>query len=273
MKQIPILESPSFEVLINNLDDHLKEFKDGGVVAFRNANFSEEQQLDLMRKLGDTLGWSPNSRSKRADLYKENHARIGSSKEDRKTKDDIFLRWHMEHTEYENPIVGATWNMHLFKCNPDTGRTGFVDTTKLYERLPEEWQKFLLNCIEITEKSEPIDDEYSAFALKIYEIPCVGKHWISKKPTVRINLDGPSIFGIKFIDGKDVTEQDLLLFKTIKEFVFSEIFDNDDNLLVHEWNQGDIVLVDLFRMAHAVFGGFYPEEREFSGYWAYRDEH
>lgn len=273
MKQIAILESPSFEVLINNLEDYLQEFKESGAVVYRGANFSEKQQLDLMRKLGDILGWSPNSQSKRADLYRENHGKGGASKEDRKTKDEIFLKWHMEHTEYKNPIVGATWNMNLFTCDPSIGRTGFVDTTKLYERLPEEWQNFLSNCVEIVQKYIPANDEYSEFIQKVYEIPCIKKHWLDGSPTVRVDLDGLDVFGIYFLDGKDVTEEDLLLFTDIKEFIFSEISYNSKNLLVHEWNQGDIVLVDLFRMAHAVFGGFYPEEREFSGYWAYRDEH
>ena len=134
-------------------------------------------------------------------------------------------------------------------------------------------------CSQVVQKSDPVDDEYSEFILKECDIPCIEKHWINKKPTIRINLDdslelgGPSVFKIKFLDNQKVTEEDLALFQKIKRFVYSEIFNNEENLLTHEWNQGDIVLVDLFRMAHAVFGGFYPEEREFSGYWAYRDEH
>ena len=272
MHKVAILESPSFEVLMNNLEDYLQEFKDNGVVAFRGANFSEEQQLELMRKLGDTLGWSPNSKSDKANLYRENHSRAGSSKEDRKTKDEIFLKWHMEHTESKNPIVGATWNMNLFTCDPSIGRTAFVDTLSLYKKLPKEWQDFLSNCIEVIEKHQPANSDHTEYVPVICEIPCVQKHWISKEQTIRIDLNGLNTLDLKLINNENATEKDLLLFKEIKEFIFSEILTNDDNLIIHEWSQGDIILVDLFRMAHAVFGGFYAEEREFSGYWAYRDE-
>ena len=57
-----------------------------------------------------------------------------------------------------------------------------------------------------------------------------------------------------------------------------QIFDNfeydinEKKFFIHEWKQGDFVIVDLFKMAHAVYGGFEPEDREFSGFWAYRDE-
>jgi len=273
MQQIRVVDSPSFDNIILNIEDCAKEFLKDGVVAYRNANFSKEQQLSLMTKLGDFLGWSPNSSSKRKDFYEENHARLGVEKKDRKTKDDIILRWHMEHTEYKNPIVGATWNMHLFTCDPSIGRTGFVDTTKIYKELIPEWQEFLSNCVEIVTKTTSFDQESNSFVSETFEIPCVENHWITNEPTVRIDLDNEDVIGIKFKDKKEVTAKDLELFSSIKKFVISEIFSNNNNLLTHEWNQGDIIIVDLFKMAHSVFGGFYPEERGFYGYWAYRDEH
>ena len=63
-----------------------------------------------------------------------------------------------------------------------------------------------------------------------------------------------------------------MLFKQIKNFVFYQITKNQSIRFYHEWKQGDLVIVDLFKMAHAVYGGFLPEEREFFGYWAYRSE-
>ena len=268
MQQIKILESPGFDQLILDIEECVKQFSENGVIVYRNANFSKEQQIILMTKLGDLLGWDPNSRSEVPGFYQENHARKGLSKEDRKNKDEILIHWHMEHTDFLNPIIGASWNMHLFTCDTSIGRTGFVDTTVLYESMPKDWQDFLLNCIEVTNKEIILE---GTKAISNNEIECIKKHWISGKPTIRIDLDTRNVVGIKKINKDEVTEDDLDLFKTIKEFVFNHIYHNDNIKLVHEWQQGDIVIADLFRMAHAVYGGFYPEERDFTGVWAYKD--
>ena len=274
MQQIKILESPGFDELIKNIDKCGEEFLENGSVVYRNANFSTDQQLTLLKTLGDYLGWHPNSLTKNNPIYKENHERNGLSKEARKTKDQILLSWHMEHTDYKNPIVGATWNMHLFTCDSSLGRTGFVDTTQIYDLMPKDWQIFLSNCVEIIQKDTMVSSKDGEFeyALMEHEIPCVQEHWKSKKPTVRVDLDGPNYYGLRFLDNKDVTDKDIELFSQIKVFIFDQIYKNKEIFQFHEWKQGDIVIVDLFKLAHCVFGGFYPHEREFTGYWAYRDE-
>lgn len=274
MQQIKILESPGFDELIKNIDKCGEEFLENGSVVYRNANFSTEQQLILLKTLGDFLGWHPNSLTKNAPIYRENHKRQGISKEDRKTKDDVLLGWHMEHTDYKNPIVGATWNMHLFTCDSSLGRTGFVDTTQLYDLLPKDWQIFLSNCIEIIQKDTFVHniDGQEEYILMDHEVVCIQEHWKSKKPTIRIDLDRANYHSLKFLDNSPLTDKDIDLFKQIKMFVFNQIHNNKEILQFHEWKQGDIAIVDLFKLAHCVYGGFYPDEREFTGYWAYKDE-
>ena len=274
MQQIKILESPGFNELIQNIDKCGEEFLENGSVVYRNANFSTEQQLILLKTLGDYLGWHPNSLTKNAPIYKENHERKGLSKEERKTKDDVLLHWHMEHTDYKNPIVGAIWNMHLFTCDSSLGRTGFVDTTQLYDLLPKDWQIFLSNCIEIIQKDTMVlnANREHEYILMDHKIKCVEEHWKSKKLTVRIDLDTSDYYDLRFLDNKTPTNEDIELFKQIKGFVFNQIMHNKDILQFHEWKQGDIAIVDLFKLAHCVYGGFYPHEREFTGYWAYREQ-
>jgi alpha-ketoglutarate-dependent taurine dioxygenase len=275
MKQIKIIKSPSFEELKENIGYYANMFISEGVIALRNANFSNDEQYLINEQIGNVLNWYPKTDSKEKGRihYQENHSRMYKHNPERTDKDKLILLWHMEHTDYKNPIVGATWNMYLFNTDPSNGRTAFVDTSEIYKKMPDDWKKFLSNCIEIISKNSRIGDSDEEFAWKEFEIPCVQKHWFNDEPTIRIDLDSKdNRLGIKFIDNKEVTKEDLILFQKIKNYVFSEIYDNKDNLLYHEWNQGDMIIVDLFKMAHAVYGGFLPEEREFSGYWAYKEE-
>lgn len=277
MRQIKIIESPTFDEFIKNINYYANIFISEGVIALRNANFSNDEQYIVNEKIGDVLGWYPktNSKEKGRIHYKENHSRKYKDNQERTDKDKLILLWHMEHTDSKNPVVGATWNMYLFNTYSYNGRTGFVDTSQIYKKMPDSWKSFLSNCIEIIFKEFRIGEKENSgeFTWKEFEIPCVQKHWFNDEPTIRIDLDSKeNRLGIKFIDNKEVTKDDLELFQQIKNYVFSEIYDNKDNLLYHEWNQGDMVIVDLFKMAHAVYGGFFPEEREFSGYWAYKEE-
>ena len=201
--------------MLDNIEEIVDDFlvKSNGVVVYRDANFSQEEQLKILKKLGDFLGWTPNSKNRNSPPYIENHERIKQTK----TKDRFFLSWHMEHTDYKNPIIGATWNMYKMECDSKLGRTGFVDTTVLYENMPDSWKAFLYNCIEIISKDTHIDD--GKYEKRIYDIPCVQNHWYSEKPTIRIDLDSPDILNIKLkidtIDEKFVWKHFFRLFSLI----------------------------------------------------------
>lgn len=273
MKQIKILDAPSFNDFIDNIEQHSKEFISNVVVAYRGANFSKEEQYKIMQKIGDTLNWYPKTGYDYVGktYYQENHSRKYVKDPTRTDPEKILLSFHMEHTDYINPMVGATWNMYLFTGDSKNGRTAFVDTSELYKTMPEDWQKFLSNCVEIIKKDVKISD--TEYEMQSHRIKCVENHWFDNTPTIRIDLDTQeNTEGIEFLDGKEVTKDDLVLFQKIKNFVFNQILNNEDIRWYHEWQQGDLVIVDLFKMAHAVYGGFLPEEREFCGYWAYRSE-
>lgn len=273
MKQIKIFDAPSFDDFINNISHYSKEFVSNVVVAYRNANFSKEQQYQIMQKIGDSLNWYPKTGYDYVGktYYQENHERKYKSDSSRGSGEDILLAFHMEHTDYINPMVGATWNMYLFTGDSKNGRTAFVDTSELYKNMPVEWQKFLSNCIEIIKKDTQV--AHNQYEPRIHKVQCVQNHWFDNSLTIRIDLDTQeNTEGIEFIDGKEVTKEDLILFQKIKDFVFDQILKNEDIRWYHEWQQGDLVIVDLFKMAHAVYGGFLPDEREFCGYWAYKNE-
>jgi alpha-ketoglutarate-dependent taurine dioxygenase len=66
------------------------------------------------------------------------------------------------------------------------------------------------------------------------------------------------------------SQESLDYFKSLIRKIEKIIMENEDIRIVHNWQQGDLVIPDLFKLAHAVTGGFKPEDREFRGIWAYR---
>ena len=55
--------------------------------------------------------------------------------------------------------------------------------------------------------------------------------------------------------------------KYVVDKINTPIDDADDSHMVHEWRQGDILIPDLFTMAHSVLGGFESSKRKFRGIW------
>jgi alpha-ketoglutarate-dependent taurine dioxygenase len=260
MKPVKVIESPSFNNFIENISDYAELFMKERVLVLRNANFTENEQKIAMNALGDVLQWYPNSKDSTQRRYKENHERVVSV--DKKTKDDIIVSWHLEHTEYDNPIVAATWNMYLFTCEKDVGRTFFVDASKMYKDMPKEWQDFLLKAKEHITKDE------SSYVLK-----CVRPHFYTKELVIRMDLtdQGDSNY-LELFDDREPTDEEKAKYKEIRRFFMHQILSNEDIRMYHEWEQGDFLLVDLFKMAHSVAGGFTSDQRSFTGYWSHQYE-
>jgi alpha-ketoglutarate-dependent taurine dioxygenase len=66
-------------------------------------------------------------------------------------------------------------------------------------------------------------------------------------------------------------KSELRYFQTLIRKIEDIVWNNEDIRIVHRWQQGDLVIPDLFKLAHAVTGGFRPEDREFRGIWGYKD--
>ena len=265
MKNVLIQEFPGLNAFIDNISDHADLIIDNGVVAYRNANLTREQQESIMRSFGDIFGSYPNSLSEDIKHYIENHAMADKKKS--VSKEEILLDWHIEHIYYKNPIVLSSWNMYNFKCNKDEGITNFVDVAELYKTFSEDWKNFLSNCNELI---NPISKQNLNSNTNILEsIPCVQNHWITESPTLRMDLLHDEPNGIILKNNQSISDEDEKLFKKIKKHFYDQIYKNKDIRIFHEWQQGDIVFVDIFRMAHSVNGGFDPKDREFLGMWSH----
>jgi len=271
MKYVEPIEFPGVYSILDNAEYYKDKLISDSVICFRNANLTEQEQFDFGKKLGKLLGWSHiNNESK----YIENHER---KSEIQSGSDDIIVEWHIEHTYYVNPIVAATWNMYNFKTNNENGKTYFVDTNVVFEMLSDDEKQFLLDS-KITEpdfiKEAQVKNGFASDSLKFADnYPIIAEHWLTNKPIIRFTIL-PKPHMAKLVSYKDQapTEESLAYFEAVIRKIEDIIWNNEDIRIVHKWQKGDLVIPDMFKLAHAVTGGFKPEDREFRGIWGYKEQ-
>lgn len=246
------------------------ELSRSGVVVFRGYDMSEEEQLHLMRKVGEITRWYPNTSSQEYHSYVENHAetlKMRMSDDSNSIhgigSDDILVAWHMEHIGFPNPAVGASWNMRKFTCSPKNGKTLFVDGAKLYEMLSVDDALFLEKCLFI----ENIQNEL----ISKHPVLCpIRRNWLNTEKVVYLSPNSAGKYAEKLVYAQTFqpTDDERERFNQLTKMLIGEILNNQDIRIVHEWQQFDVLFADLSRMYHAVTGGFRPEERLFYGVWA-----
>jgi len=264
------IEFPGIDRVLNDIDYYKDRFVSDSVLCFRNANLTKEEQFDFGAKIGKLMGWNYlNDTSE----YLENHIRKADIVSG---PDDIIVEWHVEHTYYVNPIVASTWNMYNFKTNPENGKTYFVDTGVVFEMLSDDEKQFLLDSV-VTEpdfiKESQLKSGFLSGETNLSEQhPIIAKHWLTEKPIIRFMIL-PEPFMVILVRYKNQipSEDDLQYFKTLIRKIEKIITENEDIRIVHKWQQGDLVIPDLFKLAHAVTGGFKSEDREFRGIWGYKN--
>lgn len=252
----------SYAEIIDNLDLIIEKFKTETIVVIRDANLSTDEQAALARALGDKTGWFPNNSSGFEQRYQENHARI-AKKEDAGF-DDVVLTYHMEHVDYDlhTPIIAGIWNMLTFTADPEAGKTYFTDTSLIFRQMSTEWQDFLKSCV---------TSWYEGDGSGPFLTPAVQKHWLTGEDVIRSDIHDtktPPEY-LYTVDGREPTAEERSLFMTIRDHYVDQILHNPDVRIVHRWKQGDLVIPDLFKHAHAATGGFSSDQREFVGLWVY----
>ncbi len=265
MKQIETIEFPGQEYILDNIDYFKDKFVKDSVLAFRNANLTKKEQRDFHIKLGEKIGWYSID-SEKEGSYIENHSHnldLSSS-----GPDDIMLFWHIEHVYLVNPIVAATWNMYRFVADENSGKTYFIDTSKIYEELSDDWKDFLQKCIAnsgdkiIADDDDPVINECKEYSV-------VKDHWITGKKVIRIHLNRNEfeLNKLSKYDNRVPSREEEEKFFEISKYINNRIIVDMAGLMFHKWQQGDLLIPDMFKLAHAVTGGFDPEDREFCGKW------
>lgn len=258
MRYTEPVEFPGMEEVINNLDFYKEKLLKESVIVFRNANLTYEEQSYLHKEMGKYFGWYTYVRDEKVDRYIENHEKrelVNTS-----NADDVMVAWHMEFPEYETSILVGTWNMIKFTTDSENGKTYFLDSGILYNLLPQEWQEFLSNSlVEVIYRTE----------IKPY---CpIRLHWITEQPVVRLMLPhkDEELYRLVSYKGEPATNKDKEMFNKIFMWIENYVKNNDENRIVHKWQQGDLLFSDIFKLMHAVTGGFNPADREFIGIWGY----
>jgi alpha-ketoglutarate-dependent taurine dioxygenase len=264
MKYIEPIEFPGIDNVINNIEVYKKKFLEDSVILFRNANLNYDSQSLFHFKLSQLLNFhSAFDTETKLSNYIENHSKTPNVQSAK--KDDVILNWHLEHVTYKNPIVISTWNMIKFTTDSENGKTYFIDFEKVYDQMPEDWKKFLNSCKVNHPGDKPwnSDEEFSV----IYD------HWITGKPVLRMVIREyfEDTNQLVSVDGKNPTDNDKELFKKISLWVGNYAYHNENSIIVQKWKEGDLLIVDIFKLAHAVTGGFDPNDREFIGIWGYKD--
>lgn len=262
MNIIPI-KYPGYEAFVQNLPQYLEAFLAGEVIAFRGAHCDAEEQLKVIQAMGDKLGWWPNTamsgpRQNQDPFYYETHHQ-SMDENNTADKDSLMLGWHLEHVEFDTEqYVGAVWSMNLFDCEPDSGRTMFVDIAKVFSSLAEDDQKFLeLSEVKLIpmDKESPTSEGYKF----------VQQHWYLDIPVPRAVLNGSHVTELVSLDGNEPTEEEKTRFTELFNEIVYQTTQNPDNRQVQYWQKGDLLLLDVFRLAHAITGGFSKDQRTLKG--------
>jgi len=250
MITVNTIEFPGYDELQNNFNIYKDIFLNEQIIAFRNANLNRKEQEKLMYLFGDNFGWFPNSSYKKDFGYAETH-HSHIDKKGNVSKEDLVLEWHQEHIEDINHIfVSGMWNMELFNCKKESGKTYFVDMSKVYNSFIKEDQEFLDRCTAYCEG-------------EIYKL--VSNHWITNEKTIRTFYAKIENVSLYLIDDRKPTDLESEKFNLLHDQIITQVWLNKDIRIEHSWQQGDLLIPDLFKLTHAVSGGFNKNQRRLEG--------
>lgn len=261
--KVPVVTLKSYEDFLEKIPEIVKIYNDLGVLVFRGYKFSDEEHKEVARSLGDILDWNMfhgANPSNESGFYEGGHSDLDTDDTYTIKNDEYLLDWHIEQVYYVKPILAGLWNMYHFSAQRGEGNTQFMDSCRIYENLPEEDKEFLSDAIMFWKKQGPQSSGP-------YFTKAVDTHPQLKKPTLRIETDrGCEIPPqLAYKGERQATETEKLRFNQIVEHIKLELKLNKDLLLVQEWEQEDLLVVDLYRMYHSVLGGFDRGERKFKG--------
>ena len=266
----------SFESILMNIDTYLDKFSKDAVVVLRGIRISRAEQLIIMRLFGDRANWHPNSNTEMQVVwsYEENHSRTMDQYHKHNTgKDELFLPWHLEHMGHKNPAIGASWNMEKFTCERGIGNTLFCNISDICDTYSQEEIEFLKKCKIAAFYGWAFDAPGPQVEPTIHD--AVTMHELSGRYALRLNAlfkYDKETFYLHSFDDREPTDAENDRFLELSVRFTEHIHDNEDIRQVHIWQQHDLVIVDLFLMAHAVLGGFKSSDRFFHGYWAHAKE-
>lgn len=262
-KQIKIYNFFSSSSAVDAANEIAEAYKQYGLVVLRGHSYTTEEQVEVAKALGDILDWNLCSEADdmvvNSSIYPGGHS-DNSEKEYNQSEEEYVLDWHIEQVYYLHPILAGIWNMTDFTAKKGHGNTRFVDSIEIFKSFSEEDQDFLSKSVVKWDKQSPQ-------RTGPYYTNVVQSHPISGEPTLRVETDQGCIMypELYAYNGQEATEEQKARFSELQG-TLKDILNNDESMRYsQEWQQGDLLIVDLFRMYHAVMGGFVFGERKFTG--------
>lgn len=262
MEYIDPIQYQSKEDIFKNIEEIVEIYTKKSVVVIRDANLTFDEQVEFAKSFGEYLGWYPNKGSNSLHNYQENHKDISLAEVSERGV--VLVPWHLEHVDYDSysPIYAGIWNMFNFAGDTLDGNTYFTDTAKIYKDYPDRWKDLLDNST-VKYQSKRGD------VLMTNQRP-VDKHPVTGETLIRLELNNEKI-ELESAYGSEPEDYQNSLFSEILEDFNEQVENNSEIRMIHMWREGDLLVTDLFKNAHAVTGGFDPEKREFYGIWVYRE--
>jgi len=287
----------TIEDVESNPSEFIDIFREHGLIGFRDSNCVDPavDPIRLLDAFAQELSWTPHPAQPDGSLsgswgYLQQYDDVLAEREVDVSED--LIQWHIEGISKLRTQAAAAWFMYKFSAAPGTGSTGFVDMSKLLDKMPD-------NFREIAERAATV--HYPPFPSTTEDIESFRTQRDNLRNVLAVPAgDGRDVlafprqvvehhpdfgfdvlrlcpcrewFGcqhhIYSIDGERPEANDLDLFFRMQDWVNREIVSVKENQIFWDWAEGDVVIPDLFRMAHGVRGGFTPGQRYFQGYWAF----
>lgn len=270
MIEIEAVEFPGINLIRENIEFYKSKFLEDKIIVFKNANCDELMQNEISEIFGVGLNCSPMIAGTSRDFYIEDHHKHIENTPGA-GKDDILLHWHIEHVVQDRSHALGIWNMELFKCDNDSGKTYFVDMVKMYSDLTKEEQDFAdkVTVTTLYEKENVTGEERKGmdfFEEISFTYPLVKKHWITKEKGIRFDFGTGT--ELVLFDGRTATNKEISKYRLLHNKIEQNVLSNEDIRIVLKWEQGYLAIPDLFKLAHSVTGGFQKEERRLKGVFA-----
>lgn len=257
---------PGLNNFKSNIDKYTEMFLRGNIIVFRDANCLVEEQIEVLKALGDKLDWSPRSGETTDPTYYETHlGRVNQTNSE--IKESVVLQWHLEHVGRDELYVGACWCMNVFKCDQDAGKTLFVDVVNVFDSLNLLDQELLVNSVVELHPRDKADLEVRRYSF-------VQKHWVTGQNILRPIFNDSHETRLVSVAGLPPTEDQITKFNNLFNQIVIEVAENKDIRYEHCWQEGDMLIFDAFKMAHAVTGGFRQGDRVLTGMFGsiYQDQ-
>jgi len=246
--------------------DHAEEIKqilfDDGVVVIRGNSFSEMQQVELMNELGGHFDWEVTKEFGGINRYEEDLSyaiKLLADDGISASQNGILLAWHLEHVYRDFPPAAAIWNMVKFQAPKGHGSCGFYDSQKLVSLMPDKWVNFLESA-EILSHTDEIINPRKALS--------VSKTTGEKTIRIRTESDDQTDL-LHSVDGRTPSEEEIKLFRQIHVWIVFNVWGDTKNRIIHTWEEGDLLVLDLNRISYCFMGGIKPGDIKFVSYSAF----